>query len=235
MPDGAFPQKMWFLRQVNIFRGIPDADYSIIDRHSSERRFRRGETIYRIGSDASSIFMLKRGKVKLSRLTDDGKEIIFAILKEGDVFGELALSGERSRDEEAIALTDTYLCVMRREDFESLLRDKPYLSLRFIKWVGLRRRTLEHRLEDLLFRSVPSRLSRLLNSLAKDFGEPMASGAILIPFPLSHKEIANLTGTSRETVSALLSDWKKTHIIDYSRRNIVILDPTALQSIASSP
>jgi CRP-like cAMP-binding protein len=235
MEGPVLPQKIWFLRQVNIFKGIPDADYAVIDRHSAERRFAPGAIIYRAGSLATSVYMLKRGKVKLSGSTEEGKEVIFAILKEGDLFGDLAIADQREHEEEATALTDVYLCVMRREDFEALLNSKPYLSLRFVKWSGVRRRVLEHRLQDLLFRSVPSRLARLVLSLAKDFGEPRPDRVLVVPFHLSHQEMASLTGASRETVSALLSDWKKRGLIDYSRKHIALVNPGALQSHAAEP
>lgn len=230
----AEPQKIWYLHKINLFQGIPDADYLIIDRHSREKVFQRGEIIYLPGAPASAVYMIKRGKVKISRITEGGKEFTIALLKEGDIFGEMAVAGEEEREEQAMAMEETYLCIMPRDDFQRLLQEKPYLSLKFIKLVGLRRKILEIRLKDLLFKSAPSRLARLLLFLAEEYGHAPSEGTWLA-MRLSHQEIANMTGLARETASTFLSEWKKEGWIDYTPRQIVIKSPKNLQMLTEEP
>lgn len=226
-------QKIWFLHQINLFKGIPEEDYTQIDRNSREATFKKGEAIYGPGDPSASVYMLKEGKVKISRTTDDGHEGTLAILKEGDLFGELSLTGEQERDEQAVVLEDCRVCIMARRDFEEILREKPHLSLKFAKLMGFRMKTLESRISDLMFHDTPTRIARLLLNLSREYGQPVPDGTLL-RLKLTHQELANLIGAARETVSAVLADWKREGLLDYPRRMFLIRDAKRLERIAGA-
>ncbi|MGH8103856.1 MAG: Crp/Fnr family transcriptional regulator [bacterium] len=224
-------QKVWFLHRIELFKGIADDDYRQMDRHSREASFKKGELIYSAGDASANVYMLKGGKVKMSRATDDGKEITLGILREGDVFGELAVTGESERNEQAVALEDCHVCIMARRDFEEILKAKLNLSLKFARLIGLRIKTLESRISDLMFWDTPSRVARLLLNLEKEYGKP-GPGGKLLRLKLTCQEMANLIGAARETVSAVLADWKHVGILDYPQRMLFIKDQKRLESIA---
>ncbi|MFN3477488.1 MAG: Crp/Fnr family transcriptional regulator, partial [Candidatus Methylomirabilales bacterium] len=130
----------------------------------------------------------------------------------------------------AEALEDSLLCIIQRRDFEALLRRKPDLALRVTKFIGFKRKRIESRLEDLVFKDVPGRLAALLLQLAKDYGVLDRRG-VLLRIKLSQRELANLIGASREMVNHALSQFRRKRLVDVEGRQIVILSQEALKAI----
>lgn len=148
-------------------------------------------------------------------------------MEPGEIFGELEALDDLPRDTLAEALDDSQLYIMQRETFLSLIRSKPELSFRLTKLIGFRMRQIESRVEDLVFRDVPSCLAHLLLQLSKDYGKETPQG-ILLRIKITHQEIANLIGSIRETVSAVLGDFKKEGLITFDGRQIILLRPELL-------
>ena len=131
-----------------------------------------------------------------------------AVLENGEIFGEMALIDEEPRDTIAETLDDSDICVIRRRDFEMLLKKKPDLAMHVTKLIRLRRREIKNQLENLVFRNAPSRLAALLMSLAEKHGVRDSQG-IILNVKLSQQKLANLIGTTQETTSALLNEFKR--------------------------
>lgn len=224
-------EKIWYLKHINIFGDMTEADLSVLDRITYMKDYSRREQVYGQGDPGDVIYLLKEGRVKIYKLSAEGKELTLAILEPGEIFGEMALVDEGPRDTIAEALDDMLLCVIRRRDFEILLRKKPELAMRVTKLIGVRRREIENQLENLVFRSASSRLALLLMSLAEKHGVRDSRG-IILNVKLSQQELANLIGTARETTSALLNEFKRLGIIDIQHRRIKVLNQWELKKIA---
>ena len=224
-------EKIWYLKHINIFGDMTEADLSVLDRITYMKDYSRREQVYGQGDPGDVICLLKEGRVKIYKLSAEGKELTLAILEPGEIFGEMALVDEGPRDTIAEALDDMLLCVIRRRDFEILLRKKPELAMRVTKLIGVRRREIENQLENLVFRSASSRLALLLMSLAEKHGVRDSRG-IILNVKLSQQELANLIGTARETTSALLNEFKRLGIIDIQHRRIKVLNQWELKKIA---
>lgn len=226
-------EKMWYLKHINLFKDLNDQELLVLDRISYMKAYKRREQVYSQGDPGDVVYLLKKGRIKIYKLSPDGKELILAILESGEIFGEMALIDEGPRDTIAEALDETLICFVRRRDFELLLKKKPSLARHITKIIGMRRREIENQLENLVFRSAPSRLALLLMSLAEKHGVYDNRG-IILNVKLSQQEMANLIGTARETTSALLNEFKRLGVIDIQRRRIKILDQWGLKKIADA-
>lgn len=222
--------KLWYLKRIDLFRDLSEVELQEIDRISRMITVKKGQPLYLPGDPGTSVFLLKVGRVKLSRLSPEGKEFILDLIEPGEIFGELSLVGEGPQETIAETLEDSLLCIIQRGDFEALLRRKPDLALRVTKFIGLRRKRIESRLEDLVFKDIPGRLAALLLQLAKDYGVLDRRG-ILLGIKLSQRELANLIGASREMVNHALSEFRRKRLIDVEGRQIVILSQEALKAI----
>ena len=222
--------KLWYLKRINLFRDLSEVELQEIDRISRMITVKKGQPLYLPGDPGTAVFLLKAGRIKLSRLSPEGKEFILDLIEPGEIFGELSLVEEGPQEAIAETLEDSLLCIIQRRDFEALLQRKPDLALRVAKFIGLKRKRIESRLEDLVFKDIPGRLAALLLQLARDYGVLDRRG-ILLRIKLSQRELANLIGASREVVNHALSDFRRKRLIDFEGRQIVILSQEALKAI----
>src|SRR5262245_7378392 len=164
------------------------------------RTFRRREIIYSPSEPGERVLVLARGRVKIKAVTPDGKETIFAFIDEGEVFGELALVDSSPRNEYAEAVEDAQVIAIPRADLLWLMGQRPDVALHVTKLLGFRRRRIENRLRNILFRTNRERIVALLLELLQSHGRPAGAGWE-IRLRLSHQELANLIGATRETVT----------------------------------
>lgn len=219
--------KLWYLQNIDLFKELTNEEMKTLDRITSMSSVKKKEPIYLPGDPSQQVYLLKSGRVKISRITADGKEITLALLRSGEIFGELEVLDETPRDTMAEALDDTELCIIQREDFLKILKAKPDLSIRLTRLAGSRLRSIESRIEELIFRDVPARLAHLLMEMAKEFGKQEGDG-IRIGARLTHQDIANLIGSTRETVSATLGEFKRQGLLHLDGRHILITSPQKL-------
>ncbi len=170
------------------------------------------------------LFLLKKGRVQLYRLSPEGKKLIVATLGPGAIFGEMSLVGQGMYNTFAEAAEDCLLCVMSRTDVENLIVSKPRVALRFIEAIGKRLTEAEARLEATTFKSIPARLASLLLRLAEESG-PVVDG-------YTHQELAEMLGTYRETTTQTLNDFKAQGLIEIGRKRIELKDPEGLLEVA---
>ena len=227
--------KIWYLQRINLFKEIPADDMEELASVTRMEMAKKKETIFLPGESSQQVYLLKTGRVKISRISEEGRELTLALLEPGEIFGELEILEGSVRDTIAEAMEESQLCVIQKEQFLSLIRKKPELSFRLTKLIGLRLRRIESRVEDLVFRDVPSRLAHLLIQLSEDYGKAMPEG-VLLNIKITHQEMANLIGSIRETVSATLGEFKKEGLIAFDSRKIIILRPDILKKrIGTTP
>ena len=226
-------EKIWYLKHFDIFKDLTDREIDIIDRISYMKRYSRRERIYGQGDPGDLVYLLKEGRVKIYKLSPDGKELTLAVLENGEIFGEMALIDDGPRGTIAETLDDSDICVIRRRDFEMLLKKKPDLAMHVTKLMDCGGGKSKTQLENLVFRNAPSRLASLLMSLAEKHGVRDSQG-IILNVKLSQQELANLIGTARETTSGLLNEFKRLGFIDMRHRRIKILEQWQLKKIADA-
>ncbi|MCF6179486.1 MAG: Crp/Fnr family transcriptional regulator [Geopsychrobacter sp.] len=221
------PTQLWYIKHANLFSWLADDEQRDIADRSEMFRCQRNSKLFFAEESSEDIYLIKEGRVKLTRTSATGREMILDILGPGEIFGELSLIGEENRSHSAVALDDALVCKMARSDFEGLLQRHPEMALKVIKLIGMRRRELEMRLEDLLFQPVGNRLALALLWQAQRHGISEENGSIRIP--LSQKNLAHLIGSSRESVAEQLTKWKKSGLVTTSYRSIKIIDPQGLK------
>jgi len=222
---------LWCLEQIDLFRRLPPRERVKLRRLGKRVRYRRGETIYLPGDPSDTIFFLRKGRVKLAYLDESGKRLTLMICGRGEPFGEMALAGEERRTLIAEALENVELCAVSKDELLRFAEENPGLSLRITKLVGLRFLEIENRLEDLIFKDVPTRLARLLIKLGNQYGTP-ADGGTRIDLKITHQDLAELIGSTRETTSAALGDFEQEGLIEKSRNRIVLKDLEGLKAKA---
>ena len=200
--------KLWYISTNKVFFDLPEEDQEQMASMMTPRNIKKKGLVYSEGDSADKLYILKEGRIKITRLAEDGKELTMDIIEPGDIFGELTLAGETERETNAEAFEDSFICTITREQFETFLSMRPNLTLTITKWIGMRLRKIENRFENLIFQDVGTRLKTLLENLAEKYGEDVEGGR-RIAIKLSHQELANLVGATRETVTFELSKMKR--------------------------
>lgn len=220
--------KIWHLKRFNIFTCLSEVDREEFSKVIVEKRFKKKDMIFLPGDKGNKVYMLKAGVVKISKYSEGGKEIILGMVNPGEIFGEMALVADAPREFVAEAMMDCYVCIANREDFLKYLRRYPEMSMNITKIIGLKFKKLGQKVEDLVFKNVYQRLAVLLLSLLESYGYDK-NGKQYLYIKLTHYDIASLIGSTRETTTACLNEFKREGLIDFDGRRIVIIDPDGLK------
>jgi len=212
-------------QRVQILSGLEADEMTRITTHARSLRKSRGEFIYIAGDRADFVYILKRGRVKLSVLSETGKEIAIDIIQPGEIFGEFALVDESLRSNMTQALDEAVMWVFSKHDFTKLLTTQPKLAMSYIKLVGDRRRRMEKKLSAITSKPVSARICELLHELATS-----ATNDHLVP--LTHHDVASLIGAARQTTTTVLNDLERRGIIELGRGWIRVKRLDELQSYA---
>ena len=223
--------KVWYLRQTGLFDRLGEPELRRIAELSRMREFPRGALILGPDSDPDLIYLVKAGRVKISTFSPQGKEQILALLERGDVFGELAPAEARAPTR-VEAFDHAIVCSLHRTLFEEILRHTPEVGVRVIRALARRLRAAEQEIEDLALRTVPARLAALLLRLAEEYGEPHDHG-IRLSLRLTHQDVAHMVGSTRETITALINQFRDEGLITVDHRVLVILERDRLRQIAT--
>ncbi len=224
--------KLWFLRHIRLFDGMSSSEMQEMEKITRMEEVKKRQPLYLPGDPSSNVYLLKKGRVKIANTAPSGKEVTFEILEPGEVFGELEVLEDAPRSTSAETLDDTLICVIPRKDFDQYLAMHPNVTVKLTKLIGLRLKKIQSRVEDLVFRDVPARLAHLLVELSKSDGVKEATG-IRLKAKLTHQEMANLIGCSRETVSTIMGQFRDQGLIHMDGRTITLLKPDALSHLAS--
>ncbi|MDP2309958.1 MAG: Crp/Fnr family transcriptional regulator [Pseudomonadota bacterium] len=222
--------KAWFIRQNPLLTELPERELEALDQMSESIEVRRRQLIWEPGNAATTIYLVRTGIVKLSKVSDEGRELTLHFFTRDNLFGELAVISEQPHDTVAEAYEDCLLLGIGKDDFNRLLMRTPMLAMRMMRLVGERRQRLENRVENLLFRSAHARLASLFIELALTFGVRDSRG-VIINLKLTHKEIASLIGATRETVSFAILDLRKDNLIQTEGKRVILIDEPGLKAL----
>jgi CRP/FNR family transcriptional regulator, cyclic AMP receptor protein len=189
-----------------------------------------GREIFAKGSPGQSLMAVLRGGVKISSLSEGGKEIVFAIINAGEIFGEIALLDGDERSADATAMTDCELLVLNRRDFIPVLENRADLCMILLKVLCRRLRQTSEQVEDVLFRHLESRVAKVLVHLAESVGLDGIRGPS-VELHVSQRVLGNMAGGSRESVNKHLQIWHRQGLIDLSKGSILLRDVDALERL----
>lgn len=223
--------KLWYLKRCNIFHDLDKQSLDKVGSMAKERNIPKKEIIYRPEDENETMFILKKGRVRIFKLSADGKMITLAILKDGDIFGAMSVIKGGVLSAYAETLDDSYICAIQQEDFVKLIKGMPQLALGLIEKINDRLKEAEDRIEDLVFRGVPGRIASILLKLTEQFGKSKPEGT-QISFKITHQELADMVGATRETVTVILNDFRNDKIITIDEKYITILDEDTLKEWA---
>ncbi len=222
---------LWYLKKIPLFQDLGPEAMTRLAETVQIAEIRRRQVIYLPGDPGRTVYFVNGGRVKISKVTRDGKELTLAYRGPGELFGEIALVEGGPREEMAEAMENALLTEMERGDFERLIQTQPLLGLRLARLLTQRRRDIENKIENLVFKDVNSKLAELLIRLATEFGVDDARGT-LVALKITHQEMANLIGSTRETVSLTLSQFKRKGLIRTDGRKVIIADREGLKALA---
>lgn len=227
-------QSLWFLENIDVTNMLcPKKEAAGHREKHLHRRFKKGEYIYLPEEHSDKMYFLTEGRVKIGTYSSTGKEITKAILGMGEVFGEMSLIGEGKRRDFAYAMEDAEMCVLTVKDMKSLMRDNTRISMFMVKILGDRTRRMEQRLESLVFKDSRTRIVEFLHQLATEKGRRIGYEQEVRKF-ITHQEIANLTATSRQTVTTVLNELRNKNILVFNRRRLLVRDMDLLKQEAAS-
>ncbi|WP_255316752.1 Crp/Fnr family transcriptional regulator [Nesterenkonia sp. Act20] len=224
------------LDEVDLFADLSPAEMEAMELMIPERRFGPGDLVFSQSEPVSALFVLKSGRVRIFRVTEDGKALTLAILEPGAVFGEMLLVGQRMYENYAEAVEESVICQLTVEDVEQHLVADPRIALRIAKLLGGQVARLEERLTDLALRPLAARTAKTLLTLAEAAPTTTLSarrghGGVI---RITHEQLAGLLGATREATSKVLSEFAAKGLIKQTRGRITVREPQHLRSIARS-
>ncbi len=211
--------KVWYLRQNRLFDRVTDESIENCEHIFKTTLFPKRSMVFDQGDPTRLVYLIKRGNVRIVRLTPDGKEVSVAVLGAGDIFGEETLFEQQTRTTVAVCVDETLLCTAKADDLFALLSRDPQLALNVARILSERLDEATSTMEDLAYARVPDRIMNLFERLAAEHGKETASG-IALGVRLTHADIASLVGSTRETVSLELSNLVKAGRIRMDGRTI---------------
>jgi CRP/FNR family transcriptional regulator, cyclic AMP receptor protein len=226
--------QIWYFEEVNLFEYFCPMNHAQerYDKHP-KRQFSKGEFIYFNDDDADKVFFIHAGAVKVAGYTEEGEELIKAVLHPGEIFGEMAVYGEDRRTDFAQAIEATEVCTLARDQVVSLMSDVKGFMVFLNRLMGRRVIYTQKRLESLLFKDAKTRVAEYIMEQANKNGKVLADGAITLRNYLTHQEIASYTGTSRQTVTTVLNQFRENRLIDFDRKRIIIRNPAGMRAEVS--
>lgn len=219
------------LRASPLFQAMEAAELDAILDIATERRFRRGQTVFQKGDTGSSMMAVLSGRVRISAVNADGKEITLNVISPGQVFGEIALLDGQPRSADATAIEDTLLMVVERRHFMPFLTANQNLLSRLLAVLCERLRSTSMALEQIALFDLEARLARLILKLAADYGRPTGDG-MRIELKLSQRDLSNLVAASRESVNKQLGEWREGGVLTFENGYIVLHRQEDLQALA---
>jgi CRP-like cAMP-binding protein len=222
---------LWYLKKIPL---LADLHHDVLQRLAERVQLtevRRRRVVYLPGDPGQAVFFVNGGRVKISKVTRDGKELTLAYRGPGEVFGELVLIDGGPREEMAEAMENALITEIERSEFERLIQREGMVGYRLTKIVAERRREVENKIETLIFKDVNAKLAELLLRLAVEYGVEDERGT-LVALKITHQEMANLIGSTRETVSLTLSQFKRKGLIQTDGRKVILADREGLKALA---
>ena len=222
--------KLWYLENFNLFGELKQNSMMELNKISSMKEVEKNQPIYFPHEPSSSIFFLKTGRVKISKYSSEGKEMVVAFINPGEVFGEMSYLDEGERTDIAVTMDPSLICAINKDDFSQFVEKNPTLNKRLTRIIGLKLKSYSERIEDLIFKDAKQRVISFLIKIANDNGKYIGDQIFVKPF-LKHQDIADLTACARQTVNDVLTDLREKSVIDFDRKKLVINKLAELQAL----
>ncbi len=211
--------KLAYLSQIDLFRQLSREELQAVDRVAAVQVAPRGTLLLDPARFEPVLYLVKRGYVRLYRVTPEGRQLTVSLVGPGNVFGELEGLSTGTRRSFGEAVTDVLLCVLRDADLERLMRAYPEVAVRMVRVLSERLRELEELLERVALSNVRTRLLHLLLKLAERFGTPEGR-LVQVGVGLTHQDLADMVGCSRETVTLTLGELGREGVVRTARRRL---------------
>jgi len=217
------------ISSINLFRDLTENNAEALISIAKQKSFKKYNYVYDPQKEADTIYFLLEGRIKVCSYNEIGKELIKTIHYPGDMFGEDGLMGQNGYEDYAQAM-DKGIKVLAIDtiDFKKFLCNNPSLSIRLSSRIGSKLKAAQKRIENFIFKSARSRIIDFIKDIAKKQGQPIGYEVLIKNF-LTHNEIASLIGTSRQTVTIVLNELKKSNQIHIDRKNVLVRDIDNLQ------
>jgi len=214
-------QHVELLKKVPLFENVDDGELGSISQMLVEKSFTKDATIVAKDETGDAMYIIARGRVKVVMPGDGGREVILNILKAGDFFGEMALVEASQRSADVIAAEDTKVLVLKRDVFVDHVLKNPKVALNIMAELSRRLRRADELISDLALLDVGARISRIITEMGQRDGVDTEEGRLIRERP-TQQDIASMIGTSRETVSRMLSDWQRAGLIEMRGRELLL-------------
>jgi CRP/FNR family transcriptional regulator, cyclic AMP receptor protein len=231
MPNSEEKRLLALLRKIPLLAETPAEALQRLLQGAKLATFRPRQVVYLPGDRAEGVHFLTAGRIKISKVTRDGKELTIGYRVGGDIFGETCLIDGGPREEMAESMESSTTVEVERALVDRLIATNGGVAYRLARAFIARRRDLETMMERLVFKDVGAKLAELLLRLASEYGVQDQRG-VLVSLKITHQEMANLIGSTRETVSLTLSQFKRKGLIQTEGRRVILSDREALRAIA---
>ncbi|MGB7623990.1 MAG: Crp/Fnr family transcriptional regulator [Terriglobia bacterium] len=188
---------------------------------TTEKLYSRNEVIYFMGDSAENIYLIHSGRVKITRVSLSGKEKIIDIYETGDFFGELCLCENSKRTDQAVALDDVKVVSFKISKLLQVISKDPGAVLELLMLFCQRLSEAQGQIETLAFDNIPRRLAKELLKMTREGGVEVANG-IRVRQYLTHEELSQLVGTSREIITTVMNQFRRQGLVVYTRKTLVV-------------
>ncbi len=212
-----------FLKYVPIFAELADETHNFIRELGKTRKFEKGSTILMEHESGTALFVIVSGKVKVYRVSEDGREVILSIMSESDFFGEMAILDGLTRSANVTAIEDSEIFIIQRTDFMNLLFQHPEVSIALLQELTKRLRAADMKIKSLSLKDAEGKVATVILQLADDIGKIRQGVVEIDRLPYQH-DLANMAGTSRETISRTLHTFSKRGLIEIDGNKLRIVN-----------
>jgi len=221
------------LRSVPLFASLDERELDRLIEATTTRKLKAKEVLFRKGDPGNQLFGILVGSLKVTAVGADGKDVVFSLMGPGEVIGEIALLDGEPRSATAVAVEATTLVTLHRRDFVPFLERHPRATIGLAAVLAARVRRLSERTEDRQTMRLPGRIAKRLLALAEEHGKRAAAGAP-VEIRLPQQDLADLVGTSRESVNKQLRQWEEAGLVRLGRGRIFLEAPERLAERAES-
>ena len=226
-------EQIRLLSMVDILGPLSDEEMEDLAKRTPDTFLEQGDVLYTPQDGTERLFILKKGRVQLYEIAREGDEITLSVVEDGNVFGEMALTGQSLQGLYVRALIPSTVVSLRREELEKLIMNNPEVGLRMVRELAQRLHVSEARYADIVGKDVPARLATLILTLMESEGE-VSSESFRIPTHYTHEQIGTMIGCKRVAVTRAFSRLKEFGAVELKKRHIVVKDIKALEGLAEA-
>jgi CRP/FNR family transcriptional regulator, cyclic AMP receptor protein len=229
----ALKEQMHLLSMVDILGPLSEEELVDLAKRTPDTYLEQGDVLYTPREGAERLFILKKGRVQVYELDRSGEEITLSVVEDGNVFGEMALTGQSLSGLYVRAISPATVVSLRREELEKMTMNKPEVGLRLVRELAERLHASEARYADIIGKDVPARLATLILQLVDSEGV-VSSESYRIPTRYTHEQLASMIGCKRVAVSRAFSRLKVAGAVQLKERHIIVKNLDALEDLAKA-